>query len=292
MIQETGKAYDNHFEPKDPEPQSYVLHYRDRSGLVRVVAAGERGADEFSSGETIDLPRLADYPTPPERMVFAFRIGEDDFFLALDEDVSAPAGFTYERVGWLRGVGPADLSFAAAVGSQLAAWYRDNRYCSRCGHAMELAPRSREIVCPNCAKIVYPKIQPGIIAAVTDSERIVLTRYQGRALKLWALVAGFTEIGESVEDTVRREVMEEVGLRVRDLRFYKSQPWPFSDTLLMGFWCRVDGSRRIRTDHQELADARWFAPEEIPLERANDHTSLTGEMIEFFRTKGATGLGL
>lgn len=77
MIQETGKAYDNHFEPKDPEPQSYVLHYRDRSGLVRVVAAWERGADEFSSGETIDLPRLADYPTPPERMVFAFRIGEE-----------------------------------------------------------------------------------------------------------------------------------------------------------------------------------------------------------------------
>ena len=92
MIQETGKAYDNHFEPK---AESYVLHYRDRSALVRVVAAGERGADEFSSGEMIELPRLADYPTPPERTVFAFRIGEDDFFLALDEDVAAPAGFTY-----------------------------------------------------------------------------------------------------------------------------------------------------------------------------------------------------
>ncbi len=217
MIQETGKAYDNHFEPKEPKAESYVLHYRDRSALVRVVAAGERGADEFSSGEMIELPRLADYPTPPERTVFAFRIGEDDFFLALDDEVATPAGFTYERVGWLRGVGPADLAFAAAVGSQLASWYRDNRFCSRCGHAMELAPRSREIVCPNCARIVYPKIQPGVIAAVTDGERIVLTRYQGRALKLWALVAGFTEIGESVEDTVRREVMEEVGLRVRDL---------------------------------------------------------------------------
>ncbi|MCI2123306.1 MAG: NAD(+) diphosphatase, partial [Olsenella sp.] len=188
MIQETGKAYDNHFEPKEPEPQSYVLHYRDRSALVRVVAAGERGADEFSSGETIELPRLADYPAAPECTVFAFHVGEEDFFLALDEDVAVPAGFTYERVGWLRGVGPADLAFAAAVGSQLASWYRDNRFCSRCGHEMELAPRSREIVCPNCARIVYPKIQPGVIAAVTDGERIVLTRYQGRALKLWALV--------------------------------------------------------------------------------------------------------
>ncbi len=292
MIQETGRRFDNHFEPKEARTESYVLHYRERSALVRVVAIGERGADEFSSGETIGLPHLADYPTQPERTVYLFRIGENDFFLALDEKVAMPTGFTYERVGWLRSVGPSDLAFATAVGSQLAAWYRDNRFCSRCGHDMELAPRSREIVCPNCARIVYPKIQPGVIAAVTDGERVVLTRYQGRSPKLWALVAGFTEIGEPVEDTVRREVMEEVGLRVRDLRFYKSQPWPFSDTLLMGFWCHVDGSRRIRTDHQELAEARWFAPDEIPLERANDHASLTGEMIELFRTRGTAGLGL
>ncbi|MGI6230414.1 MAG: NAD(+) diphosphatase [Tractidigestivibacter sp.] len=292
MIQDIGKVYDNHFEPKEPTPESYVLHYRDRSGLVRVTAAGKRSAEEFASGEMVDLPRLADYPTPPNHMIYLFRIGDDSFFLALDDEVDAPAGYTYERVGWLRGVGPADLSFAAAVGCQLSCWYRDNRYCSRCGHEMQLAPKSREIVCPECARIVYPKIQPGIIAGVTDGERIVLTRYRGRALKLWALIAGFTEIGESIEDTVRREVMEEVGLKVRDLRFYKSQPWPFSDTLLVGFWCHVDGSKRIHTDHEELAEARWFAPDEIPLERSNDHASLTGEMIELFRQKGAAGLGL
>ena len=123
-----------------------MLHYRDRSALVRVVAAGERGADEFSSGEMIELPRLADYPTPPERTVFAFRIGEDDFFLALDEDVAAPAGFTYERVGWLRGVGPADLAFAAAVGSQLASWYRDEQVLlalRACYGACTAQPRDR-----------------------------------------------------------------------------------------------------------------------------------------------------
>ena len=288
MIQDIGDlVYDNHFEPKQPNADDYLLHYHERSALVRVVAAGERGADEFASGEMIELPLLQDYPTVPEHITFLFRIGEKDFFLALDDEVTAPKGFTYERVGWLRGVGPAELAFAAAVGCQLAAWYRDNRFCSRCGATMQLAPASREIVCPECARVVYPKIQPGIIAAVTDGERIVMTRYRGRALKLWALVAGFTEIGESIEDTVRREVMEEVGLKVRDLRFYKSQPWPFSDTLLVGFWCHVDGDPTIHVDGNELAEARWFSPEEIPLERANDNASLTGEMIELFRTRGA-----
>ena len=145
-------------------------------------------------------------------------------------------------------------------------------------------------MCPECAKIVYPKICPGVICAVTrrdaDGEKIVLTRYNGRTTALWALVAGFTEIGEPLEDTVRREVMEEVGLSVKNLRFYKSQPWSFSDTLLVGFWAEVDGDDAIRVDHEELKEARWFDRDEIPLERTGDRVSMTGEMIEQFRLHG------
>ena len=114
----------------------------------------------------------------------------------------------------------------------------------------------------------------------------MLTRYNGRTTALWALVAGFTEIGEPLEDTVRREVMEEVGLTVKNLRFYKSQPWSFSDTLLVGFWAEVDGDDAIRVDHEELKEARWFGRDEIPLERTGDRVSMTGEMIEQFRLHG------
>ena len=117
-------------------------------------------------------------------------------------------------------------------------------------------------------------------------EKIVRPRYTGRTTALWALVAGFTEIGEPLEDTVRREVMEEVGLRVKNLRFYKSQPWSFTDTLLVGFWCEVDGDPTITVDHSELKEARWFGRDEIPLERTGDRVSLTGEMIEQFRLHG------
>ncbi len=288
MIQEIGRAYDNHYVACEAAGADYVLHYRERGCLVHVTSHG--GADAWAEGNAFDLPRVRDLAGRPSRLVYAFAIGGARFFLALDDEVAAPAGFAYEAVSWLRYAEPAELLFAVVTGSQLDRWYRDNRFCSRCGHPTELGPRSREIVCPECAKIVYPKICPGVICAVTrrdaDGEKIVLTRYNGRTTALWALVAGFTEIGEPLEDTVRREVMEEVGLHVKNLRFYKSQPWSFTDTLLVGFWCEVDGDPTITVDHSELKEARWFGRDEIPLERTGDRVSLTGEMIEQFRLHG------
>ena len=135
--------------------------------------------------------------------------------------------------------------------------------------------------------VIYPKISPGVIVAVIDpaTERIVLTKYAGRPQVHYALVAGFTEIGESIEQTVAREVMEEVGLKVKNLVFYKSQPWSYSDTLLVGFYCEVDGSTEITVDHSELKVAEWFTREEA-LPRENDRVSLTAEMIRRFKKLG------
>lgn len=282
MIQEFGAehAFDNHFEPHEAADGDYLLHFSDGGCLAR-VAEGR-----------VELPRMGAYPTRPSRLTYLFSLGQERFFLALDDVVTVPAGFAYEAVSWLRRAEPQHLLFAAATASQLDRWYRENRFCGRCGHPTEIAPTSREIVCPECARIVYPKICPGVICAVTRlaedpaDDAIVLTRYNGRTTALWALVAGFTEIGEPLEDTVRREVMEEVGLRVRNLRFYKSQPWSFTDTLMVGFWCEVDGPSDIRVDHAELKEARWFTRAEIPLERTDDRASMTGEMIERFRTMG------
>lgn len=299
MIQEFGAehVYDNHFEPLEPAPGDYVLHFRDRGCLTRVTHVGASDADAGDSGELIELPRLTDYPRRPSRVTYLFSLGEERLFLALDDSLPVPAGFSYESVNWLRHAEPQHLLFAAATASQLDRWYRENRFCGRCGHPTELAPSSREIVCPECARIVYPKICPGVIVAVVSladdpaDDRIVLTRYAGRTTALWALVAGFTEIGEPLEGTVRREVMEEVGLSVKGLRFYKSQPWSFTDTLMAGFWCEVDGADALRVDHSELKEARWFRRDEIPLERTSDRASLTGEMIERFRLYGRGAWG-
>ena len=104
---------------------------------------------------------------------------------------------------------------------------------------------------------------------------------QGEVIKKYALLAGFTEIGETVEETVAREVMEEVGLKVKNIRYYKSQPWAFSDTLLMGFYCDLDGDAEVTLDEEELALAEWFERDEIPVEPSRD--SLTNEMIIKFK---------
>ena len=280
MIQDIDARYDNSFEPFKPEERDVLLHYRAGKVLGRL------------DDGRLTLARVSDFRDVPQRTTFLFHIGDNAVHLALDDGVEVPEGFGYVGLGELRESPSHDARFCAVTGSQLNRWYRENRFCSCCGHPMEPAPRSRELVCPACAHIVYPKISPGIIAGVVDGDRIVMTRYarSGNIPWRWALVSGFSEIGESIEDTVRREVMEEVGLKVRDLHFYKSQPWSYSDTLLVGFFCRLDGPDTIRVQRSELADARWFHRDEIGDERANDTLSVTGEMIELFKRKGAAVL--
>ena len=126
-----------------------------------------------------------------------------------------------------------------------------------------------------------PKISPAVIIAVTDGNRILMSKYAGREYKKYALLAGFNEIGETIEETVKREVMEEVGLQVKNITYYKSQPWSFSDTLLMGFFCQLDGEDKITLDQEELALAQWFEREEIPVKE--DDLSLTNEMMIAFK---------
>lgn len=122
-----------------------------------------------------------------------------------------------------------------------------------------------------------------MIVAVVDKEkeRLLLTRYAGRKGGNYALIAGFSEVGETLEETARREVMEEVGLKIRNLRYYASQPWSFSDTLLAGFYAELDGSDEIQLEREELSEGVWLSREEIPVQDTS--ISLTGTMIERFR---------
>ena len=135
--------------------------------------------------------------------------------------------------------------------------------------------------CPKCGLVEYPKICPAVIVGITNGDKIVLSKYAGREYKKYALIAGFAEIGESIEDTVRREVYEEVGLKVKNLQFYKSQPWSFTDTLLFGFFCQVDGDDTITMDERELSVAQWASREEVPEDP--EGISLTREMMTVFK---------
>lgn len=174
------------------------------------------------------------------------------------------------------------LGFAAITAWQLYRWIQDNKYCGKCGHPMDFDQKERAMRCPHCSNIVYPKISPAVIVGITnDKGQILVTKYAHGHYQSYALVAGFCEIGETIEETVKREVKEETGLDITDIQYYKSQPWSFSSTLLLGFWCKAHGDTLIQMDENELRVARWADRDEAI--NSLDDASLTTEMIQYYK---------
>ena len=179
------------------------------------------------------------------------------------------------------------------MGNQLIGWYERSAFCGRCGTPTEHAKTERMMRCPKCGNMIYPQICPSVIIGVFYEGKLLVTRYNPNHLMINngktfrpspkdSLVAGYIEAGETAEQAVAREVMEEVGLKVKNIRYLKSAPWPFSSSLLFGYLCDVDGDPKIRIDEEELSFAGFKAPEEIGI-RVND-VSLTSEIMEDFRT--------
>ena len=280
MIQDIAPhVYQNHYFPeKTPSSGSLVAFVKNRSLFCKTAMGALR---LLTYGELEDRSGL---------FRFLFTIDETDYFLALQEDGAPKAAprledWDYVPIFTLMRLKPKELAFAALFTCQLGEWYGLNRYCGRCGTEMVHSSTERAMQCPHCRNTVYPRLNPVVIVAVRNGNKLLLTKYKGRPeVPFYALVAGFAEIGERIEDTVAREVFEETGVRVKNLHFYKSQPWALSDSLLFGFFCDLDGPEDIRVDGNELSVAEWVAREDIP--NRDDGFALTAEMIEYFRTKG------
>lgn len=172
--------------------------------------------------------------------------------------------FSFQGPAYFRIMQPEYQAFAAITAVQLFRWKESRKFCGCCGSRTEDSRTERALVCTKCGHTEYPKICPAVIVAVTDGDRLLMSRYKGRAYRGYALIAGFVEIGETFEETVRREVMEEVGLKVKNIRYYKSQPWAFTDTEMIGFFAELDGDDAIRLQEDELSEAGWYHRDEIP----------------------------
>ena len=196
--------------------------------------------------------------------IYLFSIGEEEYFLTEIGADTKIGEFRFYKMFDVRPMQPKERVLAAATAWHLFVWYRDNQFCGRCGKKLVHSEMQRMLQCPCCANMVFPKIAPAVIVGVTHGDKILMTKYAGREYKRYALIAGFTEIGETAEETVKREVMEEVGLTVKNIRYYKSQPWAFSDTEMIGFFAELDGDDKIRLQEDELSEAGWYTREEIP----------------------------
>ena len=261
----------NEFVPDRPvDPEGWLFRFDGDSLLCAI------------DGDGVGLPRVKDIPSASERR-YLFALDDVPCYLDMAEEKGVIGGLEWAQVRTLRRrvAGPREVIFAAWTAFQLYNWYRDNRFCGRCGGRTALAPDERAVMCPACKRRIYPRIIPAVIVGVTNGDEILMTKYRGRDIPYFALVAGFTEIGETLEQTVAREVMEEAGLRVKNIRYYKSQPWAIVDDLLAGFYCDVDGSTEIHMDATELKEAVWVRREDV-VGQPNDF-SLTNEMMLTFR---------
>jgi NAD+ diphosphatase len=147
---------------------------------------------------------------------------------------------------------------------QLVEWSRTHRFCGRCGERTEETPGERARRCPACGLLAFPRLAPAIIVLVErDDGRALLARNARFPSSMYSCLAGFVEPGETIEQAVVREVREEVGIEVHDLRYMGSQPWPFPHSLMIGFTARWK-SGEVQVDGKEIADARWFAPDDLP----------------------------
>lgn len=280
MIQDIAPhAFGNEYKPSEPEAGSFLLCYDGRNMLVRFVD-DEIIYPTFAEAAKAGVSHTELYGNA----TYMFRIDRDCFYLGskeLGEKLREEADYVWEDVKGFRVWQPKALAFAGITGWQLNRWYDSRRYCGRCGKPMQHDEKERMMKCPECGLMEFPKICPAVIIGLTHGTKILMSKYAGREFKKYALLAGFCEVGETVEETVRREVMEEVGLKVKNIRYYKSQPWSLSDTLLMGFFCDLDGEDEIKLDREELALAEWFDRKDMQVE--DEDCSLTNAMMLAFQ---------
>ena len=219
-----------------------------------------------------------------EDAVYLFSISGRGYYLASGQKETLPSGFEYRSLRELRETCTGKEMFAAFTAYHLWRWYADNRRCGRCGGENAIHEKERALRCRVCGHTVWPRINPAVIVGVIRGDCLLITRYR-TGYGHNALVAGFTEIGETLEETVGREVMEETGIRVRNIRYYRSQPWGIAQDLLAGFWCEAEEPGEIRMDPGELKYAEWVRREDIVLQP--DNLSLTNEMMKRFKENGA-----
>lgn len=274
MIQDIEpRVFRNEYKDKKAQPEDLFLYYRENTVLVK------------EDTNKLWYPSFTDFqenhPNLKEDGQFLFTIDDINYYLIAEKDLDDVDGWTYVSTTRFRSERKYWRSFAGALGLQMNRWYNNHKFCSRCSKQIKRSKKERMLYCESCGFTIYPTISPSVIVGIYDGDRLLLTKYKGREHKNYALVAGYNEIGESLEQTVRREVMEEVGLKVKNIRFYKSQPWPFSDTLLSGFYAELDGDDTIRLQEEELSVGVWMNRENIP--RPDNTISLTAEMIEMFR---------
>ena len=265
----------NEFKICDPKPTDYLIRYAGGKTLLK------------NNNGTYSIPRVGELLTLEGKTLadfeghYLFSIDETAFFL--DDSVTcgdAPADYEYAVNRTFRNMSPVER-LGGATAAHIAHWESLNMFCGRCGHPMVRGEKERSMICPKCGNVVYPRISPVVIVAVHNGDKLLMAHNIDNPNPRLFLISGFVEVGESLEQAVHREVLEEAGVKVKNVRYFGSQPWPFSDSLIAGFTAELDGDDTIHMQAAELSEATWVRREDIP-EYETD-VSISCCLIENFR---------
>ena len=155
-----------------------------------------------------------------------------------------------------------DLYLIAAKAVLVNDWYISHQFCGRCGTKTKVDEKDMMLKCPDCGQVHYPRIAPAIIVAIRNEDKLLMAKHSYHDNIRYALIAGFVEPGESIEEAVHREVLEEVGIKIKNLKYLKSQSWPFPNSLMLGFEAEYE-SGNIKVDGNEILKAKWFKKDKI-----------------------------
>jgi NAD+ diphosphatase len=265
--------------PTDTNQQAIWFIFNDKKVLVT--------SQESGPGFPVAVG-LKELGLQADAVLYLGRLDDMDCYACIVPDHTAPPGM--EFVG-LRGVFgrsesvPFNLALRAL---HLVEWDRLYRYCPGCGTPMTAKQDLRAKECGACGFIDYPRMSPAVIVLVEREDKVLLARATRFAENIYSVLAGFVEPGETLEDTVKREIKEETGIDVKEITYFGSQPWPFPDSLMIGFTAQYAGGE-IVIDGEELVDARWFSVDDLPM--LPGKVSIARKLIDWFVNKQQAGKG-
>jgi NAD+ diphosphatase len=249
----------------------YILYYKENSLLLK------------GTEDEVEIPRKKDFiQLNSSENTYLFSLNGASCFLSRDCPKMDLNLFSFHEISFFRTIERKEIAWISIVGYQLKNWYDTNQFCGKCGSKAMHKDDERAMMCPACQTTVYPKISPAIIVAILCGDKILLAHGANFQNNFFSLVAGYADIGESLEDAVVREVKEEVGIDVKNIRYYTSQPWPFSGSMMIGFIAEADEKQPIRIDEKEITEAAWFSRSNLP--KHPSQISIAGEMIEKFES--------
>ena len=259
---------------RQTDPALWFLFDRDRL-LIKTTP------DRIRIPDAHDLSALQ--VIPGDRTYLGELDGQPCFAGVLDPDISLNSQFKLDSLRSLFGRVPEMLIWVAGRANQLLHWNATHRFCGRCGQRMEDKAEERAKRCPSCRHVNYPRLSPAVIVAVIKDKRILLARNGKFRSSFYSVLAGFVEPGETLEECVKREVQEEVGIALKNVRYFGSQPWPFPDSLMIAFVSEYAGGE-ITVDGSEIIEAAWFAKNELP--HIPPKISIARQLIDWFVESG------